>query len=62
MEEVGLGLAPLGEEEAEVAHRAMAGSLLRTESALGLMARMSGHHDHARRHLAARSAPRDARR
>ena len=52
MEEVGLGLAPLGEEEAEVAHRAMAGSLLRTESALGLMARMSGHHDHARRHLA----------
>lgn len=52
MEEVGLGLAPLGEEEAKVAHRAMAGSLLRTESALGLMARMSGHHDHARRHLA----------
>ena len=38
MEEVGMGLAPLGEEQAEIAHRAMAGSLLRTESALGLMA------------------------
>ncbi|DAC67603.1 MAG TPA: hypothetical protein D7I13_04865, partial [Candidatus Poseidoniales archaeon] len=52
MEEVGMGLAPLDEKEAEIAHRAMAGSLLRTESALGLMARMAGHHDHARRHLA----------
>ena len=52
MEEVGMGLAPLDEKEAEIAHRAMAGSLLRTESALGLMARMAEHHDHARRHLA----------
>ena len=52
MEEVGMGLAPLGEEQAELVHRAMAGSLLRTESALGLMARMAGHHEHARRHLA----------
>lgn len=52
MEEVGMGLAPLGEEQAEIAHRAMAGSLLRTESALGLMARMTGHYAHARRHLA----------
>ena len=52
MEEVGMGLAPLGEEQAEIAHRAMAGSLLRTESALGLMARMSGNFQHARRHLA----------
>ena len=52
MEEVGMALAPLGEEQAEIAHRAMAGSLLRTESALGLMARMAGHHQHARRHLA----------
>ena len=52
MEEVGMGLAPLGEEQAEIAHRAMAGSLLRTESALGLMARMAGDHQKARRHLA----------
>jgi rRNA maturation endonuclease Nob1/tetratricopeptide (TPR) repeat protein len=52
MEEVGMALAPLGEEQAEIAHRAMAGSLLRTESALGLMARMADHHQHARRHLA----------
>ena len=52
MEEVGMGLAPLGEEQAEIAHRAMAGSLLRTESALGLMARMAGHQQKARRHLA----------
>lgn len=52
MEEVGMGLAPLDEEQAEIAHRAMAGSFLRTESALGLMARMAGHMLHARRHLA----------
>ena len=52
MEEVGMGLAPLDEEQAEIAHRAMAGSFLRTESALGLMARMAGHLQHARRHLA----------
>ena len=52
MEEVGMGLAPLDEEQAEIAHRAMAGSFLRTESALGLMARMAGHLSHARRHLA----------
>ncbi|MGB1766085.1 MAG: hypothetical protein ACPHJE_01755 [Poseidonia sp.] len=52
MEEVGMGLAPLGEEQAEIVHRAMAGSLLRTESALGLMARMAGHRQKARRHLA----------
>lgn len=52
MEEVGMGLAPLGEEQAEIAHRAMAGSFLRTESALGLMARMAGQYQHARRHLA----------
>ena len=52
MEEVGMGLAPLGEEQAEIVHRAMAGSLLRTESALGLMARMAGHQQKARRHLA----------
>jgi tetratricopeptide (TPR) repeat protein len=30
----------------------MAGSFLRTESALGLMSRMAGHHEKARRHLA----------
>jgi tetratricopeptide (TPR) repeat protein len=52
MEQVGMGLAPLGEEQAEIAHRAMAGSFLRTESALGLMARMAGEQQKARRHLA----------
>ena len=51
MEQVGMGLAPLGEEQAEIAHRAMA-SFLRTESALGLMARMAGEQQKARRHLA----------
>ena len=51
MEAVGLALAPLGEEEVELVHRAMAGSLARTESALGLMARMAGDHDDARGHL-----------
>ena len=51
MEAVGLALAPLGEEEVELVHRAMAGSLARTESALGLMAGMAGEHVEARGHL-----------
>jgi len=51
MEAVGLALAPLGEEEVELVHRAMAGSLARTESALGLMAGMAGEHAEARGHL-----------
>ena len=52
-------LRPLGEEEVELVHRAMAGSLARTESALGLMARMAGDHDDARGHLVRALAPCD---
>jgi len=51
MEQVGLGLAPLGEAKAEIAHRAMAGSLLRTESALGVLEGMEGEMERARTHL-----------
>jgi tetratricopeptide (TPR) repeat protein len=51
MEAVGLALAPLDEGDVELVHRAMAGSLARTESALGLMAGMAGEHAEARSHL-----------
>ncbi|MDA8529949.1 hypothetical protein N9K54_01305 [Candidatus Poseidonia alphae] len=51
MEQVGLGLAPLDEAKAEIAHRAMAGSLLRTESALGVLEGMEGEMEQARSHL-----------
>ena len=43
LEVTGLGLAPLGEEMAELAHRAMSGSLYRMESALGMLSKMSGN-------------------
>ncbi|MEC7704522.1 MAG: hypothetical protein VX906_04675 [Candidatus Thermoplasmatota archaeon] len=51
LEITGLGLAPLGEEMAELAHRAMAGYHYRTESAMGVMAKMSGDLYLARLHL-----------
>ena len=51
LEITGLGLAPLGEEMAELAHRAMAGYHYRTESAMGVMAKMSGNLPLARLHL-----------
>jgi hypothetical protein len=51
LETTGFALAPLDEEMAELAHRAMAGYLYRIESALGVMAKMSGNLGLARLHL-----------
>ena len=51
LEAVGLGLAPLGEHSAELANTAIAGFIQRTETALGLMAKMSGQRESARLHL-----------
>ena len=51
LEVTGTGLAPLGEEMAELAHRAMSGNLYRMESALGMLARMSGDLLSSRHHL-----------
>ncbi|MDP6869996.1 MAG: hypothetical protein QGI21_04415 [Candidatus Poseidoniaceae archaeon] len=51
LEKTGVELAPFGEEMAELAHRAMSGYLYRMESALGVMARMSGNLSLSRLHL-----------
>ena len=51
LEITGFALAPLDEGMAELAHRAMAGYLYRIESALGVMAKMSGNLGLARLHL-----------
>jgi hypothetical protein len=51
LEAVGLGLAPLGEKDAELANTAIAGYTQRTETALGLMAKMAGDKAAARLHL-----------
>lgn len=51
LEAVGLGLAPLGEEAAELANTAIAGYIQRAETALGLMAKMGGNPTAARLHL-----------
>ena len=51
LERVGLGLAPLDEEMAEMAHRAMAGHLYRMESCLSMLAKMNGNLMNARLHL-----------
>ena len=51
LETTGIGLAPLGEELAELAHRAMSGNLYRMESALGMLAKMSGNLKLSRLHL-----------
>ena len=51
LESIGLGLAPLDEASAEIAHRAMAGHVYRMESALGMLAKMSGNLTLARLHL-----------
>ena len=51
LETTGIGLAPLGEEMAEIAHRAMAGHLYRMESALGMISKMSGNLRLSRLHL-----------
>ncbi len=51
LESTGFGLAPLDEEMAEIAHRAMAGYFYRMESAMGIMSKMSGNLGLARLHL-----------
>ena len=51
LEAIGLDLAPLDETAAELAHSALSGYLYRSETALGLMAKMSGKRDTARLHL-----------
>ena len=51
LESIGLGLAPLDEASAEIAHRAMAGHVYRMESALGMLAKMSGNLTLAKLHL-----------
>jgi len=51
LERVGLGLAPLDEELAEIAHRAMAGHMYRMESCLAMLANMAGNVMRSRLHL-----------
>jgi len=51
LEAIGLELAPLDESSAELANSALSGYLYRTETALGLMAKMSGKLETARLHL-----------
>ncbi len=51
LELTGTNLAPLGEELAELAHRAMSGYLYRMESALGVLAKMSGNLKLSKLHL-----------
>jgi len=51
LEAIGLDLTPLDETTAELAHSALSGYLYRTETALGLMAKMSGKRETARLHL-----------
>ena len=51
LEAIGLDLAPLDESSAELANSVLSGYLYRTETALGLMAKMSGKRETARLHL-----------
>ena len=51
LERVGLGLAPLDEEMAEIAHRAIAGHMYRMESCLAMLANMAGNVMRSRLHL-----------
>lgn len=51
MEAIGLGLSPLDEESAEIAHRAIAGYIYRMESSLGMMAKLLGNLPQARNHF-----------
>ena len=51
LERVGLGLAPLDEEMAEIAHRAIAGHIYRMETCLAMLAKMNGEMMIARLHL-----------
>ena len=51
MEAIGLGLSPLNEESAEIAHRAIAGYIYRMESSLGMMAKLLGNLSQAKNHF-----------
>ena len=51
LERIGLGLAPLDEEMAELAHRAMAGHMYRMETCLAMLANMNGNSTMSRLHL-----------
>ena len=51
LERVGLGLAPLDEAMAEIAHRAISGHIYRMETCLAMLARMNGEIMTARLHL-----------
>ena len=51
LERVGLGLAPLDEAMAEIAHRAISGHIYRMETCLAMLARMNGEMMTARLHL-----------
>lgn len=51
LERIGLGLAPLDEEMAEIAHRAIAGHVYRMETCLALLANMNADSVVARLHL-----------
>lgn len=51
LESTGIGLSPLGEEMAEIAHRAMAGPLYRMESAMAMLAKLQGEFILSRLHL-----------
>ena len=51
LERIGLGLAPLNEEMAEIAHRAMADHMYRMETCLAMLAKMNGNSTMSRLHL-----------
>ena len=52
LEVVGIGLSPMNEELAEIAHRAMSGSIYQNRiSALGMLAKLSGDMRLSRLHL-----------
>ena len=51
LERVGIGLAPLDEDMAEIAHRAIAGHIYRMETCLAMLAKLNGNMMSARLHL-----------
>ena len=51
LERVGIGLAPLDEDMAEIAHRAIAGHIYRMETCLAMLAKLNGNMMIARLHL-----------
>jgi len=52
LEPLGIGLTPLNDEMATIAHRAIAGPICRMETTLGLLSRLCGDIENARLHLA----------